>query len=150
MLRFEFENQATLNKLVYLQKCIYNQLPPTSQERSLSSPLRSIHSLTTPAVNSIQTTTHSTATPKNALPILDHSIALAASITATPTPQRNPAIPPGTPIDPGVRIPMGTFCTTTSTQGVLGCNTGNGGTFNIVDGKISGCTGCTKENGFGR
>ncbi|EAT80261.1 hypothetical protein HBI56_055530 [Parastagonospora nodorum] len=75
------------------------------------------------------------------------TFALAASAIATPTPQR-PV--PGAPADPGVRVPKGTFCTFTSQEGVLGCNTGDGGTFNIIDGKISGCAGCTKENGFGK
>jgi hypothetical protein len=73
--------------------------------------------------------------------------ALAASVFATPTPQR---FIPGAPADPAVRVPKGTFCTFTVDEGVLGCNTGDGCTFNIVDGKIRDCAGCTKENGFGR
>jgi hypothetical protein len=73
--------------------------------------------------------------------------ALASSIIASPTPVKGT---PGSPADPGLRVPKGTFCTFTNDEGVLGCNTGDGGTFNIVDGQFRNCAGCTKENGFGR
>jgi hypothetical protein len=79
------------------------------------------------------------------------AFALVACAVATPTPQRNRGganPPPGTPVAPGARVPKGTFCTTTNDPGVIACNTGDGGTFNIIDGKVSGCAGCTPENGF--
>lgn len=77
------------------------------------------------------------------------AFALVATVVASPinleerTPQRNRNQggidpPPGTPADPGIAVPKGTSCTTTSTKGVLGCNTGDGGTFNIVNGKRVG------------
>jgi hypothetical protein len=43
---------------------------------------------------------------------------------------------PGTPVvDGALDLNEGESCTTTSTQGVLGCQDGTGGTFNIVDGE---------------
>jgi hypothetical protein len=78
------------------------------------------------------------------------AFALVAAVVATPTPQRASNPPPGTPVAPGVRVPKGTFCTTTNDPDVIGCNTGDGGTFNVINGKISGCAGCTPENGFGK
>ncbi|KAK1954724.1 hypothetical protein LY78DRAFT_729655 [Colletotrichum sublineola] len=43
---------------------------------------------------------------------------------------------PGTPVvDGALKLKDGESCTTTSTKGVLGCDDGTGGTFNIVDGK---------------
>ncbi|PVI00569.1 hypothetical protein DM02DRAFT_628406 [Periconia macrospinosa] len=45
-----------------------------------------------------------------------------------------PAPPPGTPAFPS-GLKAGESCTTTSTAGVLGCDDGTGGTFNIVNGR---------------
>ncbi|KAK1990868.1 hypothetical protein LX36DRAFT_647290 [Colletotrichum falcatum] len=43
---------------------------------------------------------------------------------------------PGTPVvDGALNLKSGESCTTTSTKGVLGCDDGTGGTFNIVNGK---------------
>ncbi|EFQ25781.1 hypothetical protein CGRA01v4_14175 [Colletotrichum graminicola] len=43
---------------------------------------------------------------------------------------------PGTPVvDGALKLNEGESCTTTSTKGVLGCDDGTGGTFNIVNGK---------------
>ncbi|KAK8080772.1 hypothetical protein PG997_008590 [Apiospora hydei] len=43
---------------------------------------------------------------------------------------------PGTPVvDAALNLNEGESCTTTSTQGVLGCGDGTGGNFNIVDGE---------------
>jgi len=80
------------------------------------------------------------------------AFALVAAVVASPTPQpqRGSNSAPGSPVDPGVRVPKGTFCTTTNDPDVIGCNTGDGGTFNVINGKISGCAGCTPENGFGK
>ncbi|KAI4911188.1 hypothetical protein J4E85_011326 [Alternaria conjuncta] len=75
---------------------------------------------------------------------------MAAIAIASPTPQRESNPAPGSPVDPGVRVPKGTFCTASNDPDVIGCNTGDGGTFNVINGKISGCAGCTPENGFGR
>ncbi|KAL8377959.1 hypothetical protein RB595_008579 [Gaeumannomyces hyphopodioides] len=46
-------------------------------------------------------------------------------------------VPPGTPVadTQGVKLRKGESCTTTSTKGVLGCQDGTGGTFNIVNGR---------------
>jgi hypothetical protein len=76
-------------------------------------------------------------------------LALISLAVASPTPSPQKGTP-GAPADPGLRVPKGTFCTFTNQEGVLGCNTGDGGTFNIVDGQFRNCAGCTKENGFGR
>jgi hypothetical protein len=46
-------------------------------------------------------------------------------------------------------VPKSTSCTFTNDAGVLACQTGDGGDFNIVDGKFRKCAGCTKGNGFG-
>lgn len=59
-------------------------------------------------------------------------------------------VPPGTVVDPGIRVPKGVWCVTMNEPGVLGCNTGDGGTFNIINGKFVNCAGCTKENGYGK
>ncbi|KAK7995749.1 hypothetical protein PG991_015216 [Apiospora marii] len=43
---------------------------------------------------------------------------------------------PGTPVvDEALNLNEGESCTTTSTQGVLGCGDGTGANFNIVDGE---------------
>ncbi|KAK2055072.1 hypothetical protein LY76DRAFT_618811 [Colletotrichum caudatum] len=43
---------------------------------------------------------------------------------------------PGRPVvDGALNLKDGESCTTTSTKGVLGCDDGTGGTFNIVNGK---------------
>ncbi|KAK8052194.1 hypothetical protein PG993_003579 [Apiospora rasikravindrae] len=43
---------------------------------------------------------------------------------------------PGTPVvDAALNLNEGESCTTTSTQGVLGCGDGTGANFNIVDGE---------------
>ncbi|KAI4681697.1 uncharacterized protein J4E84_007292, partial [Alternaria hordeiaustralica] len=47
--------------------------------------------------------------------------ALAAAIIASPTPQpqRGSTPAPGTPVDPGVRVPKGTFCTASNDPDVI-------------------------------
>jgi hypothetical protein len=74
------------------------------------------------------------------------AFALAASVLASPTPQAGKA---GKPADSGLHVPKSTSCTFTNDAGVLACQTGDGGDFNIVDGKFRKCAGCTKGNGFG-
>lgn len=45
-------------------------------------------------------------------------------------------VKPGTPVnDPSLPLKAGEFCSTTSQEGVLGCDDGTGNTFNIVNGQ---------------
>jgi hypothetical protein len=101
----------------------------------------------TPAVNTTKPPiTHISIKTRTIILILA-AFALACSVIASPTPQAGKA---GKPADPGLRVPKGTSCTFTNDVGVLAHQMGDGGDFNIVDGKFGNCAGCTKENGFGR
>ncbi|KAK8043261.1 hypothetical protein PG994_013744 [Apiospora phragmitis] len=45
-------------------------------------------------------------------------------------------VKPGTPVnEPSLPLKAGEFCSTTSQEGVLGCDDGTGNTFNIVNGQ---------------
>lgn len=65
------------------------------------------------------------------------TLLLASVAVAAPTPQRSGSrVKPGTPVnDPTLPLKPGEFCSTTSQEGVLGCDTGTGNTFRIVNGQ---------------
>ncbi|CAI6341411.1 unnamed protein product [Periconia digitata] len=95
--------------------------------------LRIIHlSLSTFYLRPVRSFFTKTQTPLHPF-IMKFSIVATSALLATVQAAALP-VEPGTPAFPAGLNP-GESCTTTSTKGVLGCDDGTGGTFNIVNGQ---------------